>query len=57
MVEPDWHGLAWLVFLSAAGLKLVKLARLIRGPEITNAAQIERFRSQLELTWQPPPKR
>lgn len=56
MVEPDWHGLAWTVFLSAAGFKVGKLARLIRGHRISNAGQIERFRSQLELNWQPPPK-
>jgi hypothetical protein len=52
MDHPLWLLVPWLVFTVGIGLKALKITRLINRQMGCSAWAIERYRAQLERTWQ-----
>ena len=52
MDHPLWLLLPWLVFAVGMGLKAWKVTRLINPQMRSSAWGIERYRAELERSWQ-----
>ena len=52
MDHPIWLVIPWLVFAVGVGVKIWKLTRLIHRQVRSSAWGMERFREELERTWQ-----
>ena len=52
MDHPFWLLVPWLVFSFAVGLKAWKVTRLINRQMRRSAWGIERYRAELERSWQ-----
>ena len=52
MDHPFWLLVPWLVFSIGMGLKALKVTRLIKRQMPRSAWGIERYRAELERSWQ-----